>query len=104
MGAYMKHFTKGLTVAAAGAALAAVFVVTSGGAQQGPEFLKQIDANHDGSITRDELKAAMGTWLAGKDSATQSELAKSLEASLPEAAFLTMISPPQSQTPKPEDV
>lgn len=99
----MQIFTKGLMIAAATAALS-VIAIMSVTAQQGPDFLKQADANHDGYITRDELKVAMETWLAGKERATQDQLSRSIETAFPESTLMAMISPPQSRTPKPADV
>ena len=102
-GAHMQLLTMGLMIVAATAALAGI-VVVSVHAQQGMDFFKQADANHDGYITRDGLKAAMGMWLGGKDRVTQDQLSKALEVAIPEATFMGMISPPQSRTPKPADV
>jgi type 1 glutamine amidotransferase len=99
----MKFLTKGLIIASAAAALTAI-VVTSGWAQPGPDFLSQVDANHDGSVTRDELNAAMAKWLGGRPSATQEQLSGALESAFPESTFMGMISPPQTRTPKPADV
>jgi type 1 glutamine amidotransferase len=99
----VQTLTKVFAIAPAAAALA-FMAFTSAGAQQVPEFLKQVDGNHDGIITRDELKAAMETWLAGKQSATQDQLAGAIESALPESTFMGLISPPQSRTPKPDDV
>ncbi len=88
-----------------GAAAVTMFVITSRGAQQGgPDFFKLADANQDGYITRDELRGAMTKWLGGRDRATQEQLASGLEAAFPESMFMAMISPRQSQTPKPSDV
>ena len=92
-----------LTIAAAPVALIAI-VATSVCAQQAPDFIQKADANHDGYISRDELRAAMAGWLAGQGRATQAQLSGALEAAFPESAFMQMISPPQTRTPKPEDV
>lgn len=96
----MKSLTKGLILAAAAAALTAL-VVTSGWAQPGPDFLSQVDANHDGSVTRDELNAAMAKWLGGRPSATQEQLSGALESAFPESTFMGMISPPKAARPNP---
>ncbi|MEO8595621.1 MAG: ThuA domain-containing protein [Candidatus Solibacter sp.] len=86
------------------------------GGGSGPGVFAAVDANRDGSVTRDELKAAFAKWLADGDTAktgalTQDQLVTVLGAALPQAA------PPaggfggggrgpqaQNQTPKPEDV
>lgn len=73
-------------------------------AYQRTDFLKSTDANQDGSVTRDELKAAMTGWLGGRPSATREQLATSLEAAIPEGSFMGMISPPQNRTPRAEHV
>lgn len=100
----MLSLTKKLAVAVCAVTLAAVVAITTAGAQQGADFFKQADPNQDGYITRDELKGAMKNWLAGRASANQAQLSSALEIAFPETAFLRMISPPQSQTPKPDDV
>jgi hypothetical protein len=102
-GAPMRSFTKLLTITSATVALATIGI-TSLGAQQRREFLHLADANDDGSITRGELKAAMRDWLGGKASATREQLSRAIETAFPESAFMAMISPAQSRTPKPEDV
>jgi type 1 glutamine amidotransferase len=70
------------------------------------------DANKDGFVTRDELKAAFAKWLSDGDTArtgslTQDQLAAAVNAALPPpppppAAGRGAAS--QNQTPKPEDV
>jgi len=73
------------------------------------------DANKDGFVTRDELKAAFAKWLADGDTAgtgsvTQDQLATALNAAFPQP-----VAPPagagggrgaavQNQTPRPADV
>lgn len=99
----MQKLTKTLMIASATAALA-IGAFTAVKAQQGPEFLKQVDGNQDGYVTREELKAAMAIWLGPNGRATQDQLVSAIEAALPEATFMEMISPPQSRTPKPADV
>lgn len=84
--------------------LIVVLSLSSISAQQSTDFVKSADANHDGSITRDELRTATAAWLGGKDRASQEQLAAALETAFPESAFMRMISPPQTRTPKPEDV
>jgi type 1 glutamine amidotransferase len=99
----MQILTKSLVFASAAVALI-VAGITSVGAQQAPDFFKLADPNGDGYITREELKGAMTKWLGGNDRATESQLLSALETAFPEATFMGMISPPQSRTPKPEDV
>jgi type 1 glutamine amidotransferase len=99
----MRILTKGLIIALPAAALALV-AVRSVTAQSSADFIAQADANHDGYITRDELKGAMLSWLGGKDRVTQDQFSGAIEAAFPESMFMAMISPPQSRTPKPEDV
>ncbi len=91
----MRSFSKLVLILAAGITLTV--------AADDADFFQTADANHDGFITRDELKGAMAKWLGGKDSLNQEQLAEALNAAFPENAFLRMISPPQSQTPKPAD-
>jgi type 1 glutamine amidotransferase len=91
----MQRFAKYLAIAAASAALCLAATDT--------DFFKAADANHDGYITRDELRAAMKQWLGGRQQIGQTELAGALNAAFPESTFLAMISPPQSRTPKPDD-
>jgi type 1 glutamine amidotransferase len=99
----MKTSSKTLAMAAAAAGIA-VLAIHSAGAQQKTDFFKLADSNGDGFITRDELAGAMTHWLSGRETATQEQLASAIEASFSEAMFMGMISPPQSRTPKPEDV
>jgi type 1 glutamine amidotransferase len=99
----MQRFSKGLIIAQAAAALA-VLALTGLTAQSGPDFIQQADANHDGYVTRDELKAAMVKWLDGRERVTEEQLTSAVGAAFPESMFMQMISPPQSRTPKPEDV
>jgi type 1 glutamine amidotransferase len=85
-----------------------------GGAAAG--LFTAADANKDGFVTRDELKAAFAKWLADGDTArtgslTQDQLASALNAALPQP-----VAPPagagggggrgavQNQTPNPADV
>jgi type 1 glutamine amidotransferase len=67
------------------------------------DFFQAADANQDGYITRAELRSAMTQWLGGRESVDQKELERALNAAFPEATFMGMISPPRSETPKPED-
>src|SRR5664279_6376393 len=71
------------------------------------------DANKDGFVTRDELKAAFAKWLSDGDSArtgslTQDQLAAAVNAAFPQPApppaGVGWAPGPQNQTPKPDDV
>src|ERR1035437_6807561 len=70
------------------------------------------DANKDGFVTRDELKAAFAKWLSDGDSArtgslTQDQLAAAVNAAFPQPAAPAGVGwapGPQNQTPKPDDV
>jgi len=116
-----------LTVGCIAAALSAGAIYTLQ-AQQGPGgrgggrgggsgagVFTAVDANKDGSVTREELKAAFAKWLSDGDKTNagavmQDQLAAAVTAAMPQAA------PPaggagggrgpvaQNQTPKPEDV
>lgn len=99
----VKALIKTLTIAVPPVALAIV-AITSIGAQQTADFFQLADANHNGSISRDELKGAMIHWLGGRSSVTQGELSSALNTAFPESTFLAMISPTPSRTPKAEDV
>jgi type 1 glutamine amidotransferase len=74
----------------------------------GETFFNTVDANKDGFVTREELRATVGKWLAqtGGDSMTQEQLGSALSAVLPQAemAAAAGASRPQPQTPKPEDL
>lgn len=100
----MNTLTRNLAIAACAAALSVVAIHSIGAQQQAPNFFQSADSNRDGFITRDELKAAMTNWLGGRDTANQQQLEGALEKAFPESVFMGMISPPQSQTPKAEDV
>ena len=70
-----------------------------------------VDADKDGAVTREELKAAFAKWLAGADTArtgsvTQDQLGAALNAALPAPAFpgAGRGPQPQNQVAKPEDV
>jgi type 1 glutamine amidotransferase len=93
---------KRLTLVSAATVVSLIAVILS--AQQGPDFIKRADANNDGYLTRDELKTAVTAWLGGREQVTQDQLSRALETAFPEPEFMAMISPPQSRTPKPEDV
>ena len=76
-----------------------------GGAAQ--NLFTAADANHDGFVTKDELRAIFAKWLSAADTAhseaaTQEQLATAINAAFPQPA-----APPraaQNQTPKPADV
>src|SRR5947209_7632471 len=99
----MQRFTEGLIIALAIPALT-VLAITSVTDESASDFIQQADKNHDGYITPDELKAAMASWLGGREGATQEQLSSALETAFPEPIFMAMISPPQSRTPNSDDV
>ncbi len=92
----MHCFTKYLLTAAACAALGM-------GAAAETDFFQSADVNHDGFLTRDELRAALTQWLGGRPQVDQKQLTDAINTAFPEATFMQMISPPQSRTPKAED-
>ena len=83
-----------------------------GGAAAG--VFTAVDLNKDGSVTRDELKAAFAKWLSDGDAAktgsvTQDQLVAALNAALPQPAAPAgggggRATPPQPTVAKPEDV
>lgn len=93
-----------LRLPAAALGLAASGWLAFGAQPAAPDFFNLADPTGNGSITRDGMRAAVGGWLGGGARLTQSGLAAALERSLPERVFMGMISPPPSQTPKPDDV
>jgi type 1 glutamine amidotransferase len=86
----------------AGCLVLAVGVGT--GADTPPNFFDQADANHDGTITRDEFRAATARWVA--NGGTEQQLITALDSAFPESLLASMLATPgpQNQTPKPEDV
>jgi type 1 glutamine amidotransferase len=67
------------------------------------------DANKDGFVSREELKAAFAKWLADGDTArsgavTQEQLATALNAAFPQPVAAAPAARPQNQTPNPADV
>ncbi len=76
----------------------------------GASLFTAVDANKDGSVTREELKAVFAKWLADSksDSLTQEQLAAALTAALPPpaapAGFGGGRGTAQNQTPNPADV
>ncbi len=81
-----------------------------GGAAAGIVFAAA-DLNKDGFVTRDELKATFAKWLSQGDAArtgsvTQDQLAAAVSAAMPQPAAPAGGRGPtaQNQTPKPEDV
>ena len=67
------------------------------------------DANKDGFVSRDELRAAFAEWLADGDashsgSVTQEQLAAALNAAFPQPVMAAPAARPQNQTPNPADV
>ena len=70
-----------------------------------------VDVNKDGSVTREEMKAAFAKWLSDGDAAktgsvTQEQLAAALNAAMPQPAAPAggRGAAPQNQTPNPADV
>ena len=102
------RFLAPLTAACAAAVFAAAWAVSAqqppaagqapaggaggrGGNNTAALLFTAFDANKDGSVTRDEMKAAFGAWYAAADSggagsATQAQLASALGAVLPAPA------------------
>src|SRR3954451_19144297 len=79
-----------------------------GGAAGGVVF-GAADADKDGSVTRDELKATFGKWFSawdgGSGALTQEQLAEGLHGIFPQApAGGGRAGAAQNQTPKPEDL
>ena len=92
---------------AAGSALLCAGAYTWLRGQETANFFATLDANHDGFVSRDELKSAMGQWAAGSPSGvTEPQLVTVLDAAFPETAVAALFSRPgpQNQTPKPDDV
>ncbi len=90
-------------------ALAAVLLASA--ATEAPaNFFTDLDSNHDGYVSRDELRAATANWLRGAagDSAgiNQQQLSAVLDRSFPESVLTSMLASPgpQNQTPKASDV
>jgi type 1 glutamine amidotransferase len=99
------------------AAVMAIGALTSTLAQMGGgrggsavNVFTSADADKDGAVTRDELKAAFAKWTAAADagktgSITQEQLAAGLNQSFPQPAPGPARGPTaQNQTPKPDDV
>jgi type 1 glutamine amidotransferase len=76
----------------------------------GATFFNAVDANKDGFVTRDELRAAVGKWLSqsGGNSMTREQVAAALNPLFPPAelaaAAVSGATRPQPQNPKPEDL
>lgn len=108
------------------AAIASVLILLAGAtarmeAQQGPPggrgagrggmsatVFTALDANGDGSLTRDEIRSTFEKWFAEADTAhtgaiTREQLAAALSAAFP-APAMPAGGRAQNQTPKPEDV
>lgn len=99
----MQNLSHKLAIAVATAA-AAILAVTLAEAQASPDLFQSADPNHDGQISRDELKGALAKWLGGRERLTQQDLTGALNEAFPESTFMGLISPPQNRTPKPEDL
>jgi type 1 glutamine amidotransferase len=77
-----------------------------------PGLFTATDANKDGSVTRDEMKAAFDRWFTEWDAAktgslTQEQMVTGLNSVLPQPTFGgggRGAAPPQNQTPNPADV
>jgi type 1 glutamine amidotransferase len=77
-----------------------------GGAGAGAGVFTIVDADKDGSITREELKAAFAKWAAG-GSVTQEQLGAAINAGMPQPTPPPAAArgpQPQNQVAKPEDV
>ena len=75
----------------------------------GQTFFTAVDANKDGAVTRDEMRAALAKWLSqgSGGSLTQDQLAAAVGAAFPQSEVSAMFSGgrgPQPQTANPEDV
>ena len=99
----MRNLSNKLAIAAAIAA-AVILAVTLAEAQAPADLFQSADPNHDGQISRDELKGALAKWLGGRERITQQELTGALNEAFPESTFMALISPPQSRNPKPDDL
>src|SRR5687767_13780702 len=60
------------------------------------------DENKDGSVTRDELRAAFAMWVGASGPAAQDQLASAIGASFPQPTAPARAA--QNQTPNPADV
>ncbi|MGH9583091.1 MAG: ThuA domain-containing protein, partial [Bryobacteraceae bacterium] len=67
-----------------------------------------MDSNHDGFVSRAELRAAMANWLRDGDSSgiNQQQLTAALDHAFPESVLNSMLHTrgPQNETPKPSEV
>ncbi len=97
------RFTNYRLVVGCAIVLTAVFV-TLVVAQQVPNFFDQVDADHDGFVTRAEFRAATETWL--RNGGDEQQLAAALDSAFPESVLTSMLATPgpQNQTPKQDDV
>lgn len=92
-----------------GIAVAAA-LLASAASQAAANFFTDLDSNHDGYVSRDELRAATANWLhdGAADSAgiSQQQLSAALDRSFPETLLTSMLASPgpQNQTPKASDV
>ena len=106
------------SLAVGAALLCAAVIVISLHAQQsaqgggfGSAFFSAADANKDGSLSRDELRAALAGWLAKGDKGKAGYLGKEqftavVGEAFPASELAAMFSGggAQPQTPKPEDL
>ena len=113
----MSRTRLGSYAAGAAALLCAAGIVLSLHAQQSPQgggfgsaFFSAADANRDGNLGPDELRAAFSGWLAKGDRAkagylSQEQLTAIVSEAFPASELASMFSGgAQPQTPKPEDV
>ncbi len=85
-------------------------LLASAASQAASNFFTDLDSNHDGYVSRGELRAATASWLndGAGDSAgiSRQQLSAALDRSFPETLLTSMLASPgpQNQTPKASDV
>lgn len=91
-----------------GAATLALGLSTSMATETEQNFFAEADANHDGFVSRDELRSAILKWLGSDRTASidQQQLSATLDSAFPESVLTAMLHTPgpQNQTPKQSDV
>jgi type 1 glutamine amidotransferase len=92
--------------AVAGAVSLSALLAMGVRAWQSQTFFDMADADHDGSVSRDEFRAATAKWLGGNDSANEAQMNAAMDAGFPASLLTAMLAErgPQNQTPKPVDV